>query len=142
MTKILAILMAAAFWAGLQTAAAQIYADTVLYNGKILTADSDNENFSTAEAVAIYDTKIRAVGSNDEILKFSGPRTQKIDLKGRTVVPGLQDVHRHISPRNVTQAIKGAMTPPVEWTTKDDGDRKSTRLNSSHIQKSRMPSSA
>src|ERR1051325_2694817 len=68
--------------------------DIVLHNGKILTVD---DHFSIAEAVAIAGNKIAAVGSNDDVLKLAGPSTLKVDLKGRTVVPGLIDTHLHIT---------------------------------------------
>ncbi|MBI4465566.1 MAG: hypothetical protein HY647_12755, partial [Acidobacteria bacterium] len=68
------------------------YADIVLYNGQILTVDED---FSTAEAVAIRDGKFLAVGRTDRILAMAGPKTQKIDLKGKTAVPGIIDTHMH-----------------------------------------------
>ena len=68
-------------------------ADIILHNGKILTVD---EGFSTAQAVAIRGQQITAVGQNQEILRLAGASTQVIDLKGRTVIPGLIDTHRHI----------------------------------------------
>ena len=66
----------------------------ILNNGKILTVDP---NFSIAQAVAITGNKITAVGSTDDVMKLAGPSTQVIDLKGRTVVPGLMDTHFHYS---------------------------------------------
>lgn len=66
--------------------------DTVLVNGKILTVDAE---FSTREALAVRDGKIVAVGSNANIRKLAGPKTRTIDLRGRTVVPGLIDSHMH-----------------------------------------------
>ncbi len=68
------------------------YADMVLYNGKVLTAD---DNFTIAEAAAIRDGKFLAVGTSDRIRRMAGPRTRQIDLNGRTVVPGLIDTHLH-----------------------------------------------
>jgi len=64
----------------------------ILNNGKILTVD---KNFSTVEAVAITGNSIAAVGNNADIMKLAGPNTQVIDLKGRTVVPGMMDTHFH-----------------------------------------------
>jgi hypothetical protein len=66
--------------------------DAVFHNGKIVTVD---KIFSTAQAFAVFDDKFVAVGSNAEILALAGPRTQRIDLQGRTVIPGLMDDHYH-----------------------------------------------
>ncbi|MBI4444890.1 MAG: amidohydrolase family protein [Acidobacteria bacterium] len=71
---------------------AQKKADLILYNAKVVTVDS---NFTIAEAVAVRDTKILAVGKNDEVLRLADEATQKIDLKGKTVIPGLIDTHSH-----------------------------------------------
>ena len=67
-------------------------ADTVLYNGKIVTVD---EQFSVAEAVAVRGDRIQAVGSDAEVLALAGPDTVRIDLKGKTVTPGLINTHVH-----------------------------------------------
>ena len=69
------------------------YADTVLHNGKILTAD---DQFTIVQAVAIRDGKFLATGQDDRILKMAGPRTQKINLGGKTAVPGFLDTHMHL----------------------------------------------
>jgi predicted amidohydrolase YtcJ len=66
----------------------------VLLNGKVVTVD---ETGSIAEAVAIEDGKITAVGTNDEIRGLTGAATQAIDLQGRTAIPGLIDSHAHIT---------------------------------------------
>ncbi|MBI4444753.1 MAG: amidohydrolase family protein [Acidobacteria bacterium] len=71
-------------------------ADTILYNGKVLTV---NEKFTIAEAVAIKDGKFLAVGKSDEILQLAGPNTLKIDLKGQTVAPGQVHTHTHVHAR-------------------------------------------
>lgn len=67
-------------------------ADHILTNGSILTVDAD---FSIAEAIAIADGRILAVGSNADITALAGPETERTDLMGRTVVPGLIDNHNH-----------------------------------------------
>jgi predicted amidohydrolase YtcJ len=61
------------------------YADLVLFNGQVLTVD---ENFTIAEAVAVRDGRVLAVGDSDEILDLAGPNTMRVDLNGRTVTPG------------------------------------------------------
>jgi len=72
---------------------AQQDADTILHNGKILTVD---QQFSIAEAVAVRNDQIVAVGSSEEVLRLAGPDTLRIDLKGRTVTPGLINTHVHL----------------------------------------------
>ncbi|MFQ5659829.1 MAG: amidohydrolase [Gammaproteobacteria bacterium] len=66
--------------------------DTILINGNIVTVD---DTFSMRQAVAIQGERILAVGSNQAIHALAGPRTEVIDLKGRTVIPGLIDNHVH-----------------------------------------------
>lgn len=63
------------------------YADLVLFNGHVLTADADR-NFTVAEAVAVRDNTILAVGASDRVLRFAGPETRRVDLRGRSVTPG------------------------------------------------------
>jgi len=70
-----------------------IFADAVYYNGKVLTVD---ERFSIAQAFAVREGKVMAVGSDAEILKLKGAKTQSLDLKGKTVIPGLIDTHTHV----------------------------------------------
>lgn len=68
-------------------------ADLILHGGKILTVD---RSFSIVEAVAVKDGRIVAVGPSAVVLdRERGPKTQVIDLKGRTVLPGLTDAHVH-----------------------------------------------
>ena len=68
------------------------YADIIFYNGKVLTAD---EEFTIEEAVAIRDGKFLAVGSSERILAMAGPKTRRVDLDGRSVIPGLIADHEH-----------------------------------------------
>ena len=67
--------------------------DLLLHNGSITTLDPQRP---TAQAVAIADGVFAAVGNNAEILALRGPGTQVVDLKGRTVIPGLNDTHLHL----------------------------------------------
>ncbi|HMJ31165.1 MAG TPA: amidohydrolase family protein, partial [Xanthobacteraceae bacterium] len=78
--------------AGLGSPAFGQNADTVLLNGKIVTLDAAAP---TAEALAVRDGKIVAVGSSADIRAFAGAGTRTVDLEGRTVVPGLIDSHMH-----------------------------------------------
>ena len=69
-------------------------ADFVLHNGKIVTAD---DRFTIAQAIAIKGERIVAVGANDVVLKAAGSTAKRIDLQGRTVIPGLIDNHAHFA---------------------------------------------
>jgi len=67
-------------------------ADLILHDGKIVTVDRE---FSIQQALAVRGNRILLVGSNDEVLKTRGPKTEVIDLQGKTVLPGLIDSHTH-----------------------------------------------
>lgn len=75
-----------------QVFAETVIADTVYTNGNIYTVD---ESFSKAQGIAIKGQYIIGVGSNEEVKKFVGATTQVIDLKGKTVIPGLIEGHMH-----------------------------------------------
>ena len=72
--------------------AQQAAVDLILTNGKIITVD---DQFSIAQAVAIRGDRIAAVGTSQQIARLAGPRTERVDLRGRAVVPGLIDNHAH-----------------------------------------------
>jgi predicted amidohydrolase YtcJ len=90
------IFLLALIWGGFAAPLADEtgHADRVLVNGNILTVDARD---SVAEAVAIRDGLIIAVGSNQQISRLSGPGTDRIDLQGMTATPGLIDTHAHFS---------------------------------------------
>ena len=66
--------------------------DLILSNGKIITVD---DSFSIAQAVAVRGDRIVAVGTNQDITRLAGPNTQRIDLRGKSIVPGMIDNHAH-----------------------------------------------
>ncbi len=66
--------------------------DFIYHNGTILTME---ESQPTAEAIAIANDVILAVGSNSEVLLQAGEETQIVDLNGLTVLPGFNDSHSH-----------------------------------------------
>ncbi len=67
--------------------------DLIFTNGKIVTVD---ERFTIAQALAVRGDRIVAVGSNQDIGRLAGPSTRRVDLRGRTVLPGLIDNHMHL----------------------------------------------
>ncbi len=68
-------------------------ADKVFVNGIIHTVDESNPK---AEAVAIKDGLILAVGTSEEIQAYVGESTETIDLQGKTMTPGLIESHAHL----------------------------------------------
>ena len=75
------------------------YPDLIVYNAKIVSMDDASFGPSpghTFQALAIRDRKIQFLGTNDLILSYAGPKTEKIDAHGRTVIPGIVDPHTHI----------------------------------------------
>lgn len=67
--------------------------DLVVLDARVYTADSGN---GWADAFAVTDGKITAVGTSEEIAALAGPATQTHRLGGRFVMPGLCDAHAHI----------------------------------------------
>jgi len=64
--------------------------DTILINGKLVVYDG-----APAQALAVRDGKITAIGRTAKIRALGGPATRVIDLGGRTAIPGLIDSHIH-----------------------------------------------
>src|ERR1700731_661840 len=81
-------------------------ADTVLFNGKILTVDKD---FSIKQALAIGHGQVLASGTTAAMKALAADNAKLIDLGGRTVIPGLTDGHIH--------GIRAALTfgTEVNW---------------------------
>jgi hypothetical protein len=109
---------------------ATVRADVVLYNGNIHTMDPANPQ---AAAVAISGGRFLAVGAKDEIDNLASANTKRIDLGGRTVLPGFIDAHLHTASSGLRHlkevdcdlrsiaAIQAAIreraakTPPGQW---------------------------
>ena len=88
--KRILIIVATLFIAALPAQAGE--ADLVMMNGKIYTVDASR---SWAQAIAIEDGRILAVGTNAEIDSLVGGSTEIVDLDGRMVMPGIVDTHTH-----------------------------------------------
>lgn len=87
-----AIAIAASILPAVAQQSDQNAAQVVLTGGKILTLDGQS---TIAQALAIRDGKILAVGSDAAIKLLAGSQTQVINLAGKSVVPGLIDTHAH-----------------------------------------------
>jgi predicted amidohydrolase YtcJ len=81
-------------------------ADLVFTNGNVITM---SDAAPRAEAVAITDDVISAVGDRETVEAFIGDGTQVIDLDGATVIPGLVDAHSHFFGEGMTQGIGAAI---------------------------------
>lgn len=70
----------------------EAYPDVIVLNGKIAVMDNQ---LTTVEALAVRGRRILALGTTQEIGELAGPQTEVIDVKGRTVLPGIIDSHTH-----------------------------------------------
>jgi predicted amidohydrolase YtcJ len=105
--------------------------DLILHGGIAVTLDRGSR---VAEAVAVRGDRIAAVGASAELLRDAGPDTRRIDLAGRTVLPGFFDAHPHADReglrarggvpiaglRSVAEIVEvvrrqAATTPPGQW---------------------------
>ena len=89
-------------------------AEKIFINGNVITVDKNN---SMAQAVAIADGRILAVGANQDILKLKSATTQIIDLKGKTLLPGFIDGHSHFMGLGAGK-IANLSPPPTGTVTK------------------------
>ena len=89
---------------------ALVAADTIYFNGNVITLDS---NELMAEAVAVKDGKILAVGDNETMMSLSNQDTHQVDLKGKTMLPGFVDGHSHLSGVAI-QAVTANLLPPPD----------------------------
>lgn len=86
--------------------------DLVLINGKIFTSDAAHPY---VQALAIRGERITATGDSAKIKALAGPHTKEIDLGGRTVIPGINDAHNHLSvdpPNHIDLELK---SPDPDW---------------------------
>jgi predicted amidohydrolase YtcJ len=82
----------------------------VFINATVLTMDSDNH---IAEAVALQDNRIVAVGTTDDISKLIDQHTVVHDLQGKTLIPGFVDAHGHFPASGMFQVHADLRSPPM-----------------------------
>ena len=90
-------------------ASAQEMADTIFSGGPILTIDDANP---TAEAVAVQDGRILAVGALSDVSAHQGDGTEVVDLDGRTMLPGFVDSHGHVVMGGLQALSANLLAPP------------------------------
>jgi predicted amidohydrolase YtcJ len=91
------------------SACSQDVADTIYTGGPILTIDDARP---TAEAVAVRDGRILAVGVEDSVLAYRGNSTEMFDLAGRTMLPGFVDSHGHVVFGGLQALSANLLAPP------------------------------
>ncbi|MHB1329854.1 MAG: amidohydrolase, partial [Gemmatimonadales bacterium] len=90
--------------------------ETLLYNGKIFTADFDRP---WAEALLVRGDRIVAVGTTDELLAGLAASSEAIDLRGRVVVPGFDDAHDHVTPGFPSEPVATSGGPMPDPTFRE-----------------------
>lgn len=104
-----------AFWSGVlfaQTASVPAelisYPSTIVINGKIYTMDNksilSSDPGTVVSAVAIRDGRIMATGTDQEMLRYAGPGTRIMDVRGKAVIPGIIETHVH--PESTMNAVR------------------------------------
>lgn len=92
-------------------------ANVVYINGNILTVNAKNEK---AEALAIQNGRIVAVGTNQSIQKYQDKKTLVVDLQGKTLAPGFIDGHSHFS--SLTRFNTVDISPPPVGQVREISD--------------------
>ncbi len=96
---------------------AEATAEKIYINGKVLTVDQNN---SVAQAVAVAEGKILAVGTTSDLLKLKNNKTQVVDLKGKTLIPGFIDGHSHFMGLGAGRTAN--LSPPPMGSVKNIND--------------------
>ncbi|MCH8319930.1 MAG: amidohydrolase family protein [Acidobacteria bacterium] len=80
------------------------YADTIFVNGKVVSMDDESRSTTVGniyEAIAVKGDKIMKLGTTAQVRALAGPDTLVLDLKGRTLIPGIIEPHSHMYGRAV-----------------------------------------
>ena len=92
MKKLIELFACIAILFSFSASAQNLTVDLIVVNAKVHTMDSAK---AAAEAFAVMNGKIVAVGTNDEIKKLANSPTKMIDAQGKVVIPGFNDAHVH-----------------------------------------------
>lgn len=85
--------------------------ELLIVNGNVVTLDAQS---TRAQALAIRDGRIVAVGDNGEVLRHRTSKSQILDARGRTVLPGLNEPHGHLHAAAELVVGISVMTPPCQ----------------------------
>ena len=104
--------------------------DVILYNANVWTV---NARQPQAQAIAISGGRFLAIGTNADVLPLASGSAKKIDLAGKTVLPGFIDAHSHPAPAGLSHLrmvdcdlrsiaeilaalrLRAEKTPPGQW---------------------------
>ncbi len=100
-------------------------ADIIYHNAKIITINDRQPN---AEAVAVKDGKILAVGTKEEVLKTKNSSTKLIDVQGKIMLPGFVDAHGHVMGGGL-QSLSANLLSPPDGEVKDIASLQQTLRN-------------
>ena len=107
-------------------AAVASYPEIVIYNARIIAMDDRGVNLNLgtiAEAMAVRNGEIMALGSSETIVEYAGPTTKKFNLKGRTVIPGIINTHIHLHDGALSKWLekKPGKSSRSSWCLSDRG---------------------
>ena len=84
--------------------------DLIFFGGPVITMDGDDR---IAQALAVEDGRIVAVGALDTVLALADAGTRRVDLKGAPLLPGFVDSHSHVNFIGI-QAMSANLLPPPD----------------------------
>ena len=94
-------------------------AHVIYRNGSVVTVDGAN---TVAQALAVRDGKILAVGSSADIGVYVGSDTKVVDLAGKAVIPGIYDAHSHFTYTGINAKFEANLNSPPISTVNSIGD--------------------
>ena len=86
-------------------------ADRIFHSGTVLTM---NDALPRAEAIAVRDGIIVAVGNEAEVMSLKGADTEVVDLDGAALLPGFIDSHGHVVNGGLQALAANMLAPPME----------------------------
>ena len=105
-------------WLGATAGAAPVGdardADLVVFNAKVYTVDAGTPR---ADAFAVKSGRFVAVGSTEGMKALAGPRTERLDARQMTVVPGFTDCHNHAEGNTLLYEVLVGNPFDVEFVT-------------------------